>query len=85
MVLDPGNRARLREAGTVVWLDATPEAEDELQRLAAEGSMLTGLGPELVVNGNVRARRGVTFADVKAGDQVTPENVRSIRPTGGAG
>jgi shikimate kinase len=35
VVLDPGNRSRLREAGTVVWLDAAPE--DLARRVSTRG------------------------------------------------
>ncbi|MBG0559929.1 SAM hydrolase/SAM-dependent halogenase family protein [Actinoplanes aureus] len=52
------------------WIEAEVLTVDRFGnvQLAAEGSMLTGLGPELLVNGNVRARRGATFADVNAGE-----------------
>ena len=43
VVLDPDNRARLRDAGTVVWLDATPE---ELARRVATGSHRPLLGDD---------------------------------------
>jgi len=43
VVLDPDNRARLRDAGTVVWLDATPE---ELARRVTRGSHRPLLGDD---------------------------------------
>jgi S-adenosylmethionine hydrolase len=43
-------------------------------QLAAGGPTLAGLGPDLVVNGNVRGRRGNTFADVDRGDLLVFED-----------
>jgi S-adenosylmethionine hydrolase len=53
------------------WLEAEVVTVDRFGnvQLAAAGSMLTALGPELVVGG-VRARRGATFADAPPGDLV---------------
>ncbi|MEV6298755.1 SAM-dependent chlorinase/fluorinase [Actinoplanes sp. NPDC051861] len=52
------------------WIEAEVLTVDRFGnvQLAADGAMLTGLGPELLVNGSVRARRGATFADVGAGE-----------------
>lgn len=52
------------------WIEAEVLTVDRFGnvQLAAGGSMLSGLGPELTLNGNVRARRGTTFADVNAGE-----------------
>ena len=44
----------------------------------------THIGPTEAEKEGLRFRRSLyVVTDVKAGDQVTPENVRSIRPTGG--
>ena len=43
-------------------------------QLAATGGALSGLADELVVNGNVRARRGTTFVDVEQGDLLIYED-----------
>jgi len=58
------------------WLEAEVLTVDRFGnvQLAAEGSMLSGLGADLVVNGSVRARRGATFGDVKAGDLLVFED-----------
>ncbi|WP_328461348.1 SAM-dependent chlorinase/fluorinase [Actinoplanes sp. NBC_00393] len=52
------------------WIEAEVLTVDRFGnvQLAADGSALTGLGPDLMVNGSVRARRGATFADVNAGE-----------------
>lgn len=52
------------------WIEAEVLTVDRFGnvQLAAGGSMLTGLGPELTLNGTVRARLGATFADVSAGE-----------------
>ncbi len=71
--VDPATLVRL-PAPVVTFGDGWIEAEvltvDRFGnvQLAAEGSILSGLGSELVVNGSVRARRGTTFADVNAGE-----------------
>jgi hypothetical protein len=58
------------------WIEAEVVTVDRFGnvQLAAGGSMLDGLGPELIVAGNVRARRGVTFADVGAGELLVFED-----------
>jgi S-adenosylmethionine hydrolase len=43
-------------------------------QLAAGGSALAGLGPDLLIDGNVRARRGATFGDVGQGDLLVYED-----------
>jgi len=45
-VLDPGNRARLRSAGTVVWLRARPETLVARVRDGAGRPLLVGKSPE---------------------------------------
>jgi S-adenosylmethionine hydrolase len=52
------------------WIEAEVLTVDRFGnvQLAADGSMLSGLGTDLLVNGTVRARRGTTFADVGAGE-----------------
>jgi S-adenosylmethionine hydrolase len=42
--------------------------------MAAGGGELAGLPSELLINGNVRARRGATFQDVDAGDLLVYED-----------
>jgi S-adenosyl-L-methionine hydrolase (adenosine-forming) len=58
------------------WLEAEVMTVDRFGnvQLAAEGTTLAGLGSELVVNGNVRARRGTTFGDVDPGDLLVFED-----------
>jgi S-adenosyl-L-methionine hydrolase (adenosine-forming) len=58
------------------WLESEVMTVDRFGnvQLAAEGSTLAGLGPELLVNGNVRARRGATFGDVDPGDLLVFED-----------
>jgi S-adenosylmethionine hydrolase len=58
------------------WLEAEVLTVDRFGnvQLAAGGAELAGLGPDLLVNGNVRARRGATFQDVDAGDLLVYED-----------
>jgi S-adenosyl-L-methionine hydrolase (adenosine-forming) len=58
------------------WLEAEVLTVDRFGnvQLAATGDALSGLGGDLVLNGNVRARRGVTFADVEKGDLLVYED-----------
>lgn len=58
------------------WIEAEVMTVDRFGnvQLAAGGSALAGLGPELTVNGNVRARRGSTFGDVEQGDLLVFED-----------
>jgi S-adenosylmethionine hydrolase len=76
--VDPGTVVRLPDPVVAVgdgWLEAEVVTIDRFGnvQLAAGGSMLAGLGPELVVGG-VRARRGATFADAPPGDLVVFED-----------
>jgi S-adenosylmethionine hydrolase len=58
------------------WLEAEVMTVDRFGnvQLAAGGATLAGLGTELLVSGNVRARRGATFQDVDAGDLLVYED-----------
>jgi S-adenosyl-L-methionine hydrolase (adenosine-forming) len=58
------------------WIEAEVMTVDRFGnvQLAAPGGTLAGLGADLVVNGNVSARRGVTFADVEKGDLLVYED-----------
>jgi hypothetical protein len=58
------------------WIESEVMTVDRFGnvQLAAGGEVLAGLGPDLVVNGNVRARRGTTFADVSPGDLLVFED-----------
>jgi S-adenosylmethionine hydrolase len=58
------------------WIESEVMTVDRFGnvQLAADGSMLAGLGPELVVANNVSARRGVTFSDVGAGELLVFED-----------
>jgi S-adenosylmethionine hydrolase len=76
--VDPDTVVRLPDPVVAVgdgWLEAEVVTIDRFGnvQLAAGGSMLAGLGPELVVGG-VRARRGATFADAPPGDLVVFED-----------
>jgi S-adenosylmethionine hydrolase len=57
------------------WLEAEVVTVDRFGnvQLAAGGSMLSGLGPELVVGG-VKARRAQTFADAQPGELIVYED-----------
>jgi S-adenosylmethionine hydrolase len=58
------------------WVEAEVLTVDRFGnvQLAVGGDLLTGLGPDLLVNGNVRARRGTTFGDVGRGDLLVYED-----------
>jgi S-adenosylmethionine hydrolase len=58
------------------WIEAEVMTVDRFGnvQLAATGDALSGLGADLVINGNVRARRGTTFADVDKGDLLVYED-----------
>jgi hypothetical protein len=58
------------------WFEAEVLTVDRFGnvQLAATGGVLSGLGADLLVNGNVRARRGATFADVDKGDVLVYED-----------
>jgi S-adenosylmethionine hydrolase len=76
--VDPTTVVRLPDPVVAVgdgWLEAEVVTVDRFGnvQLAADGAMLAGLGPELVVGG-VRARRGATFADAPPGGLVVFED-----------
>jgi S-adenosylmethionine hydrolase len=58
------------------WLESEVMTVDRFGnvQLAAGGATLAGLGTELLVSGNVRARRGATFQDVDTGDLLVYED-----------
>jgi len=58
------------------WIEAEVTAVDRFGnvQLAAGGPTLTGLGTDLLVSGNVRARRGTTFQDADAGELLVYED-----------
>ncbi|NMO57427.1 SAM-dependent chlorinase/fluorinase [Actinoplanes sp. TBRC 11911] len=77
--LDADTLVRLPDPVVTVgdgWLESEVATIDRFGnvQLAAVGGLLAGLGPDLVVNGNVRARRGATFADVDPGDLLVFED-----------
>jgi hypothetical protein len=71
--VDPSSLIRLPDPVVTVgdgWIESEVVTVDRFGnvQLAAGGDVLAGLGPELVVNGAVRARRGSTFGDVGPGE-----------------
>jgi S-adenosylmethionine hydrolase len=77
--VDPDTLVRLPDPVVAVgdgWLEAEVMTVDRFGnvQLAAGGATLTGLGSELLVAGNVRARRGTTFQDVDAGELLVYED-----------
>jgi S-adenosylmethionine hydrolase len=58
------------------WLEAEVMTVDRFGnvQLAASGTLLAGLGADLLIGGNVRARRGATFQDVDTGDLLVYED-----------
>ncbi|GIE27223.1 hypothetical protein Ait01nite_002680 [Actinoplanes italicus] len=71
--IDPASLTRLPDPHVTIgdgWIEAEVLTVDRFGnvQLAADGSALSGLGSELLVNGGVRARRGTTFADVNVGE-----------------
>jgi len=74
VVLDPRNRERLRQAGTVVWLDAHPEA---LARRVSTGGHRPLLGDDpLTALRRLDAERRPLYADVA--DHVVPVEGRPL-------
>ena len=77
--VDPESVVRLPDPVVAIgdgWIEAEVMTIDRFGnvQLAATGGVLSGLGGELLVNGNVRARRGSTFADVDKGDLLVYED-----------
>jgi S-adenosylmethionine hydrolase len=77
--VEPDSLVRLPDPVVSVgdgWLEAEVLTVDRFGnvQLAANGSLLTGLGSELLISGNVRARRGTTFQDVAAGELLVYED-----------
>jgi S-adenosylmethionine hydrolase len=77
--VDPAVLVRLPDPVVTIgdgWIESEVITVDRFGnvQLAATGEVLTGLGPALLVNGNVRARRGTTFADVGPGDLLVYED-----------
>src|SRR5918998_375368 len=77
--VDAGTLVRLPDPVVTVgdgWLEAEVLTVDRFGnvQLAATGGALSGLGGDLLLNGNVRARRGSTFADVDKGDLLVYED-----------
>jgi S-adenosylmethionine hydrolase len=58
------------------WIEAEVTTIDRFGnvQLAATGPTLTGLGTDLLISGNVRARRGTTFQDADAGELLVYED-----------
>jgi S-adenosylmethionine hydrolase len=58
------------------WLEAEVMTVDRFGnvQLAAGGATLPALGSDLLIGGNVRARRGMTFQDVKPGELLVYED-----------
>ncbi|UQU66322.1 SAM-dependent chlorinase/fluorinase [Couchioplanes caeruleus] len=76
--VDPATVVRLADPVVAVgdgWLEAEVVTVDRFGnvQLAAGGSMLSGLGPELLV-GNVKARRAQTFGDAGPGELIVYED-----------
>ena len=77
--VDPDDLVRLPAPVVTVgdgWLESEVTTIDRFGnvQLAAGGATLAGLSTELLVSGNVRARRGATFHDVEPGDLLVYED-----------
>ena len=77
--VDPATLVRLPDPVVAVgdgWLESEVMTVDRFGnvQLAATGASLSGLGTDLIIAGNVRARRGATFQDVDAGDLLVYED-----------
>ena len=77
--VDPGSLVRLPDPVVTVgdgWIESEVLTVDRFGnvQLAAGGEVLAGLGPDLMINGNVGARRGTTFGDVGPGELLVYED-----------
>jgi S-adenosyl-L-methionine hydrolase (adenosine-forming) len=77
--VDPESLVRLPDPVVTIgdgWIEAEVITVDRFGnvQLAAGATALAGLGADLVVNDNVRARRGTTFGDVDQGDLLVYED-----------
>ncbi|HEV8175524.1 MAG TPA: SAM-dependent chlorinase/fluorinase [Actinoplanes sp.] len=77
--VDPNTLVRLPDPVVAVgdgWIESEVMTVDRFGnvQLAAGGAALSGLGSELIIAGNVRARRGATFQDVDAGELLVYED-----------
>jgi S-adenosylmethionine hydrolase len=77
--VEPETLVRLPDPVVAVgdgWLEAEVMTVDRFGnvQLAARGATLAGLGAELLIAGNVRARRGTTFQDVGQGELLVYED-----------
>lgn len=77
--VDPATLVRLPDPVVAVgdgWIESEVMTVDRFGnvQLAAPGSSLSGIGTDLLIGGNVRARRGTTFQDVGAGELLVYED-----------
>ena len=77
--IDPTTVVRLPDPVVRVgdgWIEAEVLTVDRFGnvQLSAGGGLLSGLGPDLIIGGNVRATRGNTFTDVEQGDLLVYED-----------
>ena len=77
--VDPGSLVCLPDPVVTVgdgWIESEVLTVDRFGnvQLAAGGEVLAGLGPDLMINGNVGARRGTTFGDVGPGELLVYED-----------
>jgi S-adenosylmethionine hydrolase len=77
--VDPDTLVRLPDPVVAVgdgWLEAEVMTVDRFGnvQLAAGGATLAGLGTDLLIGGNVTARRGTTFHDVEPGELLVYED-----------
>ncbi|MFI5931182.1 S-adenosyl-l-methionine hydroxide adenosyltransferase family protein [Actinoplanes sp. NPDC051494] len=73
--VDPASVVRLPDPVVAIgdgWIEAEVVTVDRFGnvQLAAAGSMLSGLGPELVISGGVKARLANTFGDAAPGELI---------------
>ncbi|WP_067505009.1 S-adenosyl-l-methionine hydroxide adenosyltransferase family protein [Actinoplanes sp. TFC3] len=77
--VDPQSVVRLPDPVVAIgdgWIEAEVVTVDRFGnvQLAASGAMLRGLGPELLLSGSVKARRGQTFGDAGPGELIVFED-----------